>query len=329
MMTSWAGTLNRLYQRGLWVALVALPAFALAAMFARPLPAADENAAKPSPANEAGNGSARSTQETEEQAAARIHAGAILVDGHNDLPWRIRESRGGLLDNWDLRQPQKDFHTDLPRLRTGGIKVQFWSAYVPAETATSGTALRDTLDQIHIIRQLAEHYSDDLRLVGTADEAVEAVSQGKIASVIGVEGGHSIQNSLATLRELHKLGVRYLTLTHSATLDWADAAGDEPRSGGLSPFGEDVVHELNRLGVLVDLSHVSTETMHDALDVCGAPVIFSHSSARAICDHPRNVPDDVLARLPTNGGVVMVNFASFFISPAGGQRAELRAALRK
>lgn len=239
-----------------------------------------------------------------------------VVDGHNDLPWALREQARYDLDKLDIARDQSaTLHTDLARLRAGGVGAQFWSVYVSGEL-TGDAAVSATLEQIDAVRLLAERYPDDLQLAFTAQDVEAAHAQRRIASLMGAEGGHSIDNSLATLRALYRLGVRYMTLTHNNSLDWADSATDEPRAGGLSRFGEEVVREMNRLGMLVDLSHVAAETMRDALRVTEAPVIFSHSSARAVCDHPRNIPDDVLAQLPANGGVAMATFVPFILPEA-------------
>ncbi|MER6310589.1 dipeptidase [Streptomyces sp. NPDC001739] len=238
-----------------------------------------------------------------------------VIDGHNDLPWALREQVRYDLDRRDLATDQSaTLHTDLPRLRAGGVGAQFWSVYVRADYA-GDTAVSATLEQIDAVRQMVARHPDALRLAHTADDIEAARAEGRIASLMGAEGGHSINNSLATLRTLHQLGVRYMTLTHNDTIDWADSATDEPRHNGLSAFGEEVVREMNRCGMLVDLSHVSADTMRDALRVSTAPVIFSHSSARAVCDHPRNVPDDVLAQLPANGGIAMATFVPKFVLP--------------
>jgi membrane dipeptidase len=210
-------------------------------------------------------------------------------------------------------------HTDIPRLKAGGVGAQFWSVYVPAETMKEGTALSDTLEQIALVKQMIERYPDVFEQARTAADVERITKQGKIASLMGVEGGHAIEDSLENLRSLHALGCGYMTLTHSDTLAWADAATDKEAHGGLTPFGEEVVREMNRLGMLVDLSHVSDETMKDALRISKAPVIYSHSSARAIAGHPRNVPDDVLKLVKENGGVVMVNFFPGFIVPKSAQ----------
>ena len=252
-------------------------------------------------------------------AARKIHADALLFDGHNDLPWQLRKRDNLSFRSFDIARLQPQLHTDLPRLRKGNVGAQFWAAYVPTETMASKTAVTQTLEQIDVIRRMVDRYPNDLEMAWTADDVVRIRKSGKIASLIGVEGGHSIDNSLGVLRCFHRLGVKYMTLTHSATLDWADAATDKPKAGGLSPFGEDVVREMNALGMLVDLSHVSPDTMKAAIKVSKAPVIFSHSSARAVADHPRNVPDDVLKLVKENGGVVMVNFFSGFIVPEGAR----------
>jgi membrane dipeptidase len=249
--------------------------------------------------------------------AKKIHAEALLVDGHNDLPWQFRVSKDMDFRIIDLRKNQKEFHTDIPRLRAGNVGCQFWAAYVPSSTDKKRTAVTQTLEQIDVIRRLIERYPDTFEMADTADDILRIRKAGKIASLIGVEGGHSIDSSLGVLRIYHRLGVRYMTLTHSESLEWADSATDKPRCEGLSPFGERVVAEMNRLGMLVDISHVSAECMRKVLKVTKAPVIASHSSAFALADHPRNVPDDVLKLVKANGGVVMVNFYSGFITPEG------------
>ncbi|WP_165987187.1 dipeptidase [Streptomyces sp. YIM 98790] len=248
--------------------------------------------------------------------ARRLLAAHPVFDGHNDLPWALREQVGYDLGRRDIAEDQSAFlHTDLPRLRAGGVGAQFWSVYVRA-SLTGDAAVTACLEQIDAVRMLTARYPELLRPAATAAEVAAAREAGRIASLMGAEGGHCINNSLGTLRAFHALGVRYLTLTHNATTDWADAATDEPRHGGLNRFGEEVVREMNRLGMLVDLSHVSPDTMRDALRVTEAPVLFSHSSARAVCDHPRNVPDDVLAALAGNGGVAMATFVPTFVLPA-------------
>ena len=251
--------------------------------------------------------------------AKALHQSALLIDGHNDLPWELRTTDGPNWRTLDIAKPQPKFHTDIPRLRQGNVGAQFWSAYVPASTAKKGTAARTTLEQIDVVHQMCARYPDTFEMASGTEDITRIRKAGKVASLIGVEGGHSIENSLGVLRNFYRLGVRYMTLTHSESLDWADSATDEPRANGLSPFGVEVVREMNRLGMLVDLSHVSPAAMHAALDAVTAPVIFSHSSARAVADHPRNVPDDVLTRVKANGGVVMVNFFSGFLTPEGAR----------
>jgi membrane dipeptidase len=256
------------------------------------------------------------------EEALKIHREALLIDGHNDLPWMLREKADGSFQKIDLTRPQKGLHTDIPRLLKGGVGAQFWSAYVPANTAKKGVAVRETLEQIDTIHRMVRTYPDTFEMAYTADDIIRIRKSGKIASLIGVEGGHSIDNSLGVLRSLYALGTRYMTLTHSETLDWADSATDVAKHHGLTEFGEQVVREMNRLGMLVDLSHVSAETMKHALRVTKAPVIFSHSSAFALAAHPRNVPDDVLKLVKENGGVVMVNFFSGFIVPEAARASK-------
>ncbi len=253
--------------------------------------------------------------------ALRLHCDALVIDGHNDLPYQFRERKDLLFRAIDIAQPQPKLHTDIARLRQGNVGAQFWSAYVDAATAKTGTAVKLTLEQIDVIHRFVKKYPDTFEMASTAADIVRIRKQGKIASLIGVEGGHSIDNSLGVLRTYYSLGVRYMTLTHSDNLDWADSATDAPKLKGLSPFGEDVVREMNRLGMLVDISHISADTMRHVLRVAKAPVIASHSSAFALAGHARNVPDDVLKLLPRNGGVIMVNFYSGFITPEGARRA--------
>jgi membrane dipeptidase len=249
-----------------------------------------------------------------EQALA-IHRSALLIDGHNDLPWEMRSKHRSSFEIANIRQPQPSLHTDIPRLLRGNVGGQFWSAYVPAETARSGGAVRQTLEQIDLIHRMAATYPDVFEMAYTADDVERIRAGGKIACLIGLEGGHSIDGSLAVLRSYYRLGARYMTLTHADSLDWADSATDQPRSGGLSLFGIEVVREMNRLGMLVDISHVSPATMHAVLRATRAPILASHSSAYAVAPHPRNVPDDVLQRIAQNGGLVMVNFFSGFVVP--------------
>ena len=246
-----------------------------------------------------------------------------VVDGHNDLLWEAREQVGYDFDRLDIEAGGTPTHTDLPRLRAGGVGAQFWSVFVPA-TLSGDDAVSATLEQVDAGHQMVARYAGQLAFARTADEVVAAWESGRIASLLGAEGGHSINSSLATLRMLHVLGVRYLTLTHNSNVDWADSATDVPVHGGLSPFGVEVVREMNRIGMLVDLSHVSADTMRDALRVTEVPAIFSHSSARAVCDSPRNAPDDVLESLRDNGGICMVTFVPTFVSPqAAAWRQEL------
>jgi membrane dipeptidase len=247
--------------------------------------------------------------------ARAILAEALLIDGHNDLPSQILENGDGDLDSLDIAQSQPALMTDLPRMRAGRLGAQFWAAYVDVDSIATGAALRQGLREVDMVRRMVSRYPALELALSTAD-IVRIRGEGRIASLIGLEGGHAIENSLAALRMFYALGVRYMTLTHSATIDWADAATDRARHGGLTPFGEDVIREMNRIGMFVDLAHVSEGTMNDVLDVSTAPVIFSHSSARALVPVPRDVPDEVLRRVPANGGVVMVTFVPGFVSKA-------------
>ncbi|MGW7043044.1 dipeptidase [Streptomyces avermitilis] len=248
------------------------------------------------------------------ERARELLAEFPVVDGHNDLPWALRSQVRYDLDARDIATDQRaHLHTDLPRLREGGVGAQYWSVYVRSDLPGALTA---TLEQIDCVRQLIARHPENLRGALTAADMEAARAEGRIASLMGAEGGHSIDNSLAALRGLYALGVRYMTLTHNDNIAWADSATDVPAVGGLSEFGREVVREMNREGMLVDLSHVAATTMRDALDTTAAPVIFSHSSARAVCDHPRNIPDDVLERLPGNGGVAMVTFVPKFVLQA-------------
>ncbi|MCA9126477.1 MAG: dipeptidase [Planctomycetales bacterium] len=256
------------------------------------------------------------------ELARQIHGRSYIFDGHNDLPWFIRTEASRSFDKFDISQPQTTNHTDIPRLHAGGVGAQYWSVYVPSNTVESGVSHQMTLEQIDIVKAMMARYPETFELALSYEDILRIRQSGKIASLIGVEGGHAIENSLEKLRRLHAMGARYMTLTHSDSLDWADSCSDEPRSGGLSEFGKEVVYEMNRLGMLVDLSHVSPQTMQAALDASHAPVIFSHSSARGVADHPRNVPDDILIQLLDNGGVVMVNFYSGFIVPAAARRTQ-------
>lgn len=253
------------------------------------------------------------------ERALEIHRRANLVDGHNDLPWKVREKAQSSFLKLNIRLPQNDLHTDIPRLQKGGVGTQFWAAYVPSEYIDRGGAAKYCLEQIDLIRRMVDEYPDVFELALCRADIERIRKEGKIASLIGIEGGHAIESSLAVLRTFYHLGARYMTLTHSETHDWADAATDAPKHGGLSPFGEEVVREMNRLGMLVDISHVSAETMKDVLRVSQVPVIASHSSAFTLAEHPRNVPDDVLRLIKANGGVVMVNFYSGFVVPEGAR----------
>ena len=248
----------------------------------------------------------------------RILKTTPLIDGHNDIAEQLAENYkrhiDGLASGTDQRQPHP-LMTDMARLHQGRVGGQFWSVYISG-AITGDAAIRETIEQIDIIRRMIDAYPNDLELARTADDVVRIHKAGKVASMMGVEGGRQIGGSLAALRQFYNLGARYMTLTHNQTTEWADSATDDPKYGGLSPFGVTVVHEMNRIGMLVDLSHVSADTMKDAIAASRAPVIFSHSSARALVGHLRNVPDDVLQLLPANGGVVMVNFVPDFISDA-------------
>ncbi len=252
--------------------------------------------------------------QADERRARKLLSRVPLIDGHNDLPYALRDAGAIDLSRVDLAVPVSFTHTDLPRIAAGGLGAQFWSVYVPASLAGEA-AVATTLEQIDLVHRIVRRYPDRLELALTAADVQRIFAAGRVASLIGAEGGHSIASSMGVLRTLYALGVRYLTLTHNNNVPWADSATDEPRAGGLTAFGRAVVGEMQRLGMLVDLSHVSAATMRDALDVATAPVMFSHSSARALCDHPRNVPDDVLARLPGNGGLCMVTFVAQFVSP--------------
>jgi membrane dipeptidase len=247
--------------------------------------------------------------------ARAIHARAIVIDGHNDLPWKLRQKAKSSFDVWDIAKPVPGMHTDIPRLRKGGVGAQFWAAYVPADTLKKGTSVRTTMEQIDLIHRMLQRYPETFEWALTADAIESAHKRGKIGSLIGVEGGHSIDGSLGVLRTYYTLGVRYMTLTHSDTLAWADSSTDVSKSGGLSDFGREVVREMNRLGMLVDISHTSDDTVRDALEVSTAPIIASHSSARALANHVRCIPDGLLRAIGEKGGVVMVNFFSGYLVP--------------
>jgi membrane dipeptidase len=264
-----------------------------------------------------GSSAAQTPDQASPERARKILDEVPLIDGHNDLPWEYRARAKNHLDKIDLsadtRKLEKPLHTDIPRLKQGGVGAQFWSVYVPADRV-GAEATRTVLEQIDVVHRLARRYPETFEVATTADDVVRIHKAGKIASLMGMEGGHAIGNSLAVLRQLYGAGARYMTLTHSKNNDWADSATDDPRHGGLTRFGEEVIREMNRLGMLVDISHVSPQTMKKTMEVSEAPVIFSHSSARAVTDHPRNVPDDVLRRMAEDGGVVMVTFVPSFVS---------------
>jgi membrane dipeptidase len=246
-------------------------------------------------------------------AATALLARSPLIDGHNDLAWQLREVAGPDAARTDIAAPLSTTHTDLPRLAQGKVGAQFWSVFVPV-TLAGEAAVATTLEQIDFVRDMVRRYPGALELALTAADVERIHASGKVASLLGAEGGHSIASSLGVLRMFYELGVRYLTLTHNRNTGWADSATDQPDAGGLSDFGREVVTEMQRIGMLVDLSHVAPATMADALDTARAPVIFSHSSALALCDHPRNVPDQILARLPASNGVCMITFVPAFVS---------------
>jgi membrane dipeptidase len=253
----------------------------------------------------------------------RVLARTPVIDGHNDLPWELRERTKGRLGSIDLRSDNSrllsssgvPLSTDIPRLRAGFVGAQFWSVFVPPELAGSD-AVQTMLEQIDLVKRMAAAYPDDLQMAYTADDIRRIHRAGRVASLIGIEGGHQINDSLAVLRQMYDLGARYMTLTHARNTGWADSATDTPAHQGLTEFGRDVVGEMNRLGMLIDLSHVSANTMRQVLEISEAPVIFSHSSAGSIVDHPRNVPDDILRLVARKGGVVMVNFYPGYVSDA-------------
>ena len=260
----------------------------------------------------------------------KLLATSPIIDGHNDTPWEIRENKAAPrdVDAYDLRTDLKGHDTDFARLKKGGVGGQFWSIYIPGEAKDSGYA-RMQLEQFDIARRMIARYPDRTVFARTAADARQAMAQGKLASFLGLEGGHAIENSLGALRIYYDLGARYMTLTHNVTLDWADAALDKPVHGGLTPFGKEVIREMNRLGMMVDLSHVSTGVMSDALNVTESPVMFSHSSARALSDHRRDVPDSILTRVKRNGGIVMVTFVREFVSQKNQDWRLARAARRQ
>lgn len=245
--------------------------------------------------------------------ALKLLKDAPIIDGHNDYPWAVREKGAMDMDLFDMRKPQPKIMTDFARLAAGGVGGQFWSVYVPGDDKR---AVATTLEQIDIVHRMMAKYPEKLELALTADDIVRIQKSGKIASLIGMEGGHSIDSSMAVLRDMYRLGARYMTLTHNVNLPWVDAAAEAPKVHGLTPLGEDILREMNRLGMLIDLSHVSPEVMQAALKVSKAPVMFSHSNAKAVSNVGRNVPDEILAQLPKNGGIVMVTFVPSFSSQA-------------
>ena len=249
------------------------------------------------------------------EAARALHRECLVFDGHNDLPWSMRNKAGSSFLSADISVEQDRFHTDIPRLRAGGVGAVFWSVYVPSDTEKERLASHQVLEQIDLVYRMARQYPETFEIAKSADDVVRIRKSGKIASLIGMEGGQAIENSLGLLRMYHQLGARYMTLSHSDTLDWVDSATDEARHGGLTSFGEEVVQTMNELGMIVDISHISADAMRHVLRVSKAPVIASHSSAFAIAPHPRNVPDDVLRQVKANGGVVMVNYYSAYIVP--------------
>jgi membrane dipeptidase len=274
-----------------------------------------------------GISSASAADEGYDKRVRKILASSPVIDGHNDLPWEIRDRFKGDYDKVDLNTDisvlphAKDLPplmTDIPRLRKGGVGAQFWSVWVPSDTS-GPISVQTTIEQIDIVTRMTARYGDSFAMAKTAGDIRRIQASGKIASLIGIEGGHQINNQLSVLRQMYDLGARYMTLTHSRNTDWGDSATENPLHNGLTPFGKTVVREMNRLGMMVDISHVSPKTMTDVLDVSRSPVIFSHSNARSVTEHPRNVPDDILKRMPKNGGIVMVNFYPGYISNAYSQ----------
>jgi membrane dipeptidase len=254
--------------------------------------------------------------------ARRIHRAAIVIDGHNDLPWKLREKANSSFDKMDISRRQEELHTDIPRLIEGGVDAQFWAAYVPPDSSRKAGAAAFCLEQIDLIHRMVRRYPQHFEMALTAEDILRSHDRGKIACLIGIENGLAIENSLAALRMFYALGARYMTLTHVDTHDWADSGTDRFRHDGLSSFGEDVVREMNRLGMLVDISHVSVDTAKDVLRISRAPVVATHSCAHALSPWARNIPDDVLRLIADNGGLVMVNFGSGFLTPRGAHTAE-------
>jgi membrane dipeptidase len=253
------------------------------------------------------------------EEAQRIHRAAIVIDGHNDLVWKVREKANSSFDKMDISRRQEGVQTDIPRLIQGGVGAQFWAAYVPPDSARDVGAAAFCLEQMDLIHRMVQRYPQYFEMAYTAEDIVRIHDRGKIACLIGIENGTAIESSLATLRMFYALGARYMTLTHVDTNDWADSATDRPRHDGLSSFGEDVVREMNRLGMLVDISHVSVDTAKDVLRISRAPIVATHSCAYALSPWARNIPDDVLRLIADNGGLVMVNFGSSFLTPRGAR----------
>jgi membrane dipeptidase len=252
------------------------------------------------------------------ERARALHATLPVIDGHNDLPGAMRERTRSGFDGCDLAAHRPEFHTDIPRLHAGGVGAQFWSVFVSASTEASGDALERTLEQVDLVHRMVQQWPEHFELASTADDIERIRASGRIACMLGIEGGYSIEGSLAALRMFHRLGVRYMTLTHSLSTAWADSSTDVAKHGGLAPFGEDVVREMNRIGMLVDISHVSDDCVRDVLAISSAPVIASHSSARALADHS----DELLREIAAHGGVVMVNFGSSFIHPDTARKTQ-------
>lgn len=254
---------------------------------------------------------------TEDGAA--FHRDCLVIDGHNDLAWQIYKLAGGSLDRMDLAKPQPERHTDIPRLRKGGLGAQFWAAFVPCSAMRDGGCVRIALEQIDVVHRMAARWPETFALARSPEDIERARQNGRIASLIGIEGGHAIENSPAVLRTFHKLGASYMTLTHSDSTDWCDAATDAPKHNGLAPFGREVVAEMNRLGMLVDVAHTSIKAMHDVLDVSRVPIVNSHSGALALASHPRNIPDETIQRIAAGGGLVMINFYSGLLYPPAAE----------
>lgn len=254
---------------------------------------------------------------TEEGAA--FHRDCLVIDGHNDLAWQIYKLAGGSLARVNLAEPQPERHTDIPRLRKGGLGAQFWAAFVPCSAMREGGCVRIALEQIDIVRRMAARWPETFALACCPDDIERIHGGGRIASLIGIEGGHAIENSLAVLRMFYALGARYMTLTHSDSTDWCDAGTDVPRHGGLAPFGREVVVEMNRLGMIVDVAHTSIRAMHDVLAISRVPIINSHSGALALAGHPRNIPDEVIQGIAAGGGLVMINFYSGLLYPPAAE----------